>query len=884
MPNSLTGDFEVVLQISAGTLRRLVANMHQNGFVNAANPSIPHVAYLRLEDSTIAGQRGSIAAQIGAPHLQLIQGATDRFRIDFGIRARYRADPGTIPLADLIHGTVTAEYRRQAIDPSCLGWRGVSDDYFWFRVVEDSVRFEGTVLNESSALVLTHLLDEPQVRAHLNRHLAAILAKQFEPEPQRVDTRFQRIRSLVMGDGPSDSAIAIPCGFGTAAPAGDLGSIGHIFLNGLDLALAVSADAIISRVQPLLAPIVGYQVDTHTEVDGGVGGGLTIDYHARIDAAVVEWLGGSTIPLFPGGGLMRVRLTGVGWASRLYQSGVFNLIDVSAVDLRTTFTIDQFLRLTFNPATEFLSVGALGAPIVDVRGGPKAGLVIGAVRGAILKNAPGQLAGPLASAQATLDAMGTTGTRSALVQALKSLDTAAEAHFINAVFDADGVALCGLVTLSHRQRPQVSFVRMPAGDGFDAIESWIPGGRIDRFSWTWRWFTSPVERPPSPPGASTQEETFVLRRPSEPRSKFGLTLARDKPLPGLDGNGKLCLTVSGVHVDPFTGVLVPVTSTVQCRQYSYEFKLPYEVGPYLRICDPLRIVDGRAPEIGELRVGVAETQTASNALVVHLRDRLDEEFVEVLTDGLAASRADGVGLLVVLVFRDGALERDADAQHVRIDRLRRQLPAPLLIAEDVRDGWSTALGIPSQGSDICWRLVTPDGAVRWAHDGRVEAEIVTRMLDTRLMPSGPPTFAPIRTEIDLGREFPIVLATPECPPAPLGRGILAGSKVVFVSKDAASSRAALERLRYQDDPNGDRDRPYVAVVVEGADAREVERLRKELQLDVPLFPDPRGVLTRGAGVRLSPTTLLLDHRGIVVGVEMADGDRPHDNRSEVVED
>jgi hypothetical protein len=509
--------------------------------------------------------------------------------------------------------------------------------------------------------------------------------------------------------------------------------------------------------------------------------------------------------------------------------------------------------------------------------------VTSAVRDAILKNTPGQLAGPLASAQATLDVMGTTGTRSALVEALKSLDTAADAHFINAVFDADGVALCGVVSLSHRQRPQVSFVRMAAGDGFDAIESWIPGGRIDRFSWTWRWFTSPVERPPSPSGVSTQEETFVLRRPYEPRSKFGLTLAREKPLPGLDGNGKLCLTVSGVYVDPFTGVLVPVTSTVQCQLYGYEFKLPYEVGPYLRICDPLRIVDGRAPEIGVLRVGVTETQTASDALVVYLRDRLDEEFVEVLTHGLGASRSDGVGLLVVLVFRDGALERDADTQHARIDRLRRQLPAPLLVAEDVRDGWSTALAIPSQGSHISWRLVTPDGAVRWSHDGPVEAEIVTRMLDTRLMASGPPTFAPIRTEIGLGREFPIVLATPECPPAPLGRGI-AGSKVVFVSKDAASSRAALQRLRYHRYPNDDQDRPYVAVVVEGADDREIERLRKELQLDVPLFPDPFGALTRGAGVRLSPTTLLLDHRGIVVGVEMADGGRTHENRSDVARD
>src|ERR1700754_1524541 len=105
MANSLTGDFDAVLQVSAGTLRRLVANMHQNAFANAANPSIPHVVDLRLEDATVAGQKGSIAAQIGAPHLRLIHGATDRFRIEFGIRARYRADPGTVPLADLIHGT-----------------------------------------------------------------------------------------------------------------------------------------------------------------------------------------------------------------------------------------------------------------------------------------------------------------------------------------------------------------------------------------------------------------------------------------------------------------------------------------------------------------------------------------------------------------------------------------------------------------------------------------------------------------------------------------------------------------------------------------------------------------------------------------------------------
>ena len=103
MPNALTGDFEAVLEVSGGTLDRLVASMHQNAFVDAAKPSLPHVAYFRIGDDHVDGERGSVAAQIGVPHVVLIHGATDRFRLEIGLRARYRADPGSIPLADIIH-------------------------------------------------------------------------------------------------------------------------------------------------------------------------------------------------------------------------------------------------------------------------------------------------------------------------------------------------------------------------------------------------------------------------------------------------------------------------------------------------------------------------------------------------------------------------------------------------------------------------------------------------------------------------------------------------------------------------------------------------------------------------------------------------------------
>ncbi|HEX2706225.1 MAG TPA: hypothetical protein VHM65_10730 [Candidatus Lustribacter sp.] len=49
MPNALTGDFDAVLELSGGTLNRLVATMHQNG-ADSGKPSLPHVAYFRLGD------------------------------------------------------------------------------------------------------------------------------------------------------------------------------------------------------------------------------------------------------------------------------------------------------------------------------------------------------------------------------------------------------------------------------------------------------------------------------------------------------------------------------------------------------------------------------------------------------------------------------------------------------------------------------------------------------------------------------------------------------------------------------------------------------------------------------------------------------------------
>lgn len=76
---------------------------------------------------------------------------------------------------------------------------------------------------------------------------------------------------------------------------------------------------------------------------------------------------------------------------------------------------------------------------------------------------------------------------------------------------------------------------------------------------------------------------------------------------------------------------------------------------------------------------------------------------------------------------------------------------------------------------------------------------------------------------------------------PLSRSGTSGSKLVFVHKDSPSAVSQLARLKreYADRAG---DRPFVAIVVEGANEAEAEALGTELELDISVFPDLNGTL------------------------------------------
>ena len=258
MANPLTGDYYAVVQVSTGTINRVLAALHQNAFTDPQRPSFPHTVSFRIgDDGPIHGHRGRRQGQIGVPRIELINRSTDRFHLEVTVRARYRGDVGSVALPEYIDGTVRADYQIVDIDPDCFGWRAAASESVWVRVVGGSVSFTGTATSTSrTAYPAPGRRARPPTRRRRtsgSRGLVeTLLVTQFEANPHNVGKAFRQswMRSLVAGGG---SGVAIP-----AAGFGSLASLDNLVLDGREIAVAVSAQSIVNWINDELSGQVGY--------------------------------------------------------------------------------------------------------------------------------------------------------------------------------------------------------------------------------------------------------------------------------------------------------------------------------------------------------------------------------------------------------------------------------------------------------------------------------------------------------------------------------------------------------------------------------------------------------------------------------------------------
>lgn len=852
MPSPLSGDFEAVLQVSGRVINRLLASLHQNAFELPHLPSFPHSIGMRIGDGrAIDRVRGRVDAQVSVPRVALIHGATDRFLLEVGIRAWYRADPGSEPLPAFIHGTVRAEYRFEAIDPQCVGWRHLAGDYLWVRVVKDSVRFEGTAEKdwaaEDDSFTARRAADaesDATTQARITRQIAGLLATRFEAAPQPVSDRFKRGTMRSLNTAIGGAAVVLPLGLSVDQPVGDIASVDRVLLEGADFAVGVDVNYVMTQVRAVLGPANVNALSQTIPV-----GTFTV-YRVRVDPPVVSWEPRGTHAV------IRVKVNGTAKTNSWLADAAF------LVDQEVHFTLDAG-RLVLRPGPRVVAITASGL---------FSGTVSQFVRAALDAAVGPIIADACAKAQPTLDTM--TSRMQPLLDQLRKLDEQANVAIDRAAFSADGVVLRGTIALAPRKAPALTFARTAQNDGHSALQSWIPGGRIDQLEWSWRWFGAGAPAPRT----VVHGDRFLLRRPGRLAGRWGTQLGLTDPLPGVDGWGSVCLRLRGVQVDAVSGELVPVETAQRCIRFGVNIAVRIADAPRLFLRDvPERSRNASLPELALFRADTGHAAAdGANTLLLHADGGWDQETASALREGLNRCRRFDAGLSLLVLFREGSLD-DADPSALaEIAQVAQEAGIAVLANEDVRGAWSSALGLHAGTGDPGWGLIGPSGVVAWAHQGRISGEALGAALDTHLEPSRSATPMPIAGEVEIGSRISATALHPgvgpkwseipefedPCPPIPLGRLGAGGAIVAFVQKGSSSSAARLRELSAQFGKRAAND-PLVVAVVDGADAEGAEALRNELGLDFAVLPDPAGAVTDRFGVAVWPSTMTLDRAGVV---------------------
>ena len=857
MANPLTGDFDAAAQVSPSTINRLLATMHQNDGNDAGLPTAPHRMVTRIGDvpqqqaGTPAGPpiitlniRGSASVQVGAPTVSFLGGAPRDAELSCWIRARYRPDPGTVPLPEFIHGRIVARF---SVQPDSVG--GVSGLRATVSPDDAHVTFADSGLSGDALKNVSYV-----IRSFLRSRLDAFLKLTADLPPGVADLR-------TMHDSQNRQALALPVMLQGPPPAGD--SLGQVFLDGSDFAIGISKDFVLSLIQPQLDAVKA----SHPTFNVGIKYWGTAHYTVTISKAEATWLADGRIHVAVEG-----KATTPPWWAPNVSFGASQHLQLKI----------HFLALDGGPV---LSVVPVDEPDVwaTCKWHP--------ARGKILSMAKGIVRGQFLSARDTALAQAQPFISQALAKTellrelLLEVDAAAKLKWDKSGPSADGITLRGRIMLSPRKAPRVEFTEIGDDSGYTAFESWVPGGRIQSYRWTWWRGGEPI------PVGSEAPETHVanfadryvlleeklpiiaLPPPSSPAAQPWSgpvttapteTMAAAPVAVGLFRGtsvaapvwGHACLAITGQYIDPTSGAWKGAwAQAVVDPALACSFASP----------DPIRIWHEKPP--GHWPVGGEPPPfgLGLNVLLFAHGQREAAAGDSLLVEAIQQTRRPDAGLVVVFATRVGTRGPSPDRAR-EVQAIQRAVPQAAVVLAD-RDGeWLRDLDLPADDSRPALRLVDITGRVVWRHDGPADAATVAAALRTRLVASRPPRARLIRQPVRAGSPAPDFAFEVEGRRVRLHRVRGRRVAIAFVTAADAAVGELLDRLSASPDQT-DEPRTLVVIVRDGHHS-PTEAPRRDLGFDLGMVDDGEGAIGQLYGIQIRPTVMLIDWDGCVTTVQM----------------
>lgn len=400
----------------------------------------------------------------------------------------------------------------------------------------------------------------------------------------------------------------------------------------------------------------------------------------------------------------------------------------------------------------------------------------------------------------------------------------------SAAIQPEGLVVGGRLT-AIAQPPPVAVFRERDGM-LDALDSWIPGGTIDRFVW----------------------ERGILRKPGTGRVEEHRFVTESDPRRIETVYSTLCLRIEGTRTA--AGGAIPVTARA-CTGLvpvfpAWRASTATEGRPLL----PLTSVgEGGVARVAGHYDPWASGRTPSQGgtcVLVHFADGDWPAAERVIAEALAARKNDGA-LIVLAILPAG---NDPLGETIVED-------VPVIVTLDDEGRWARAYDASAPAT----LLVGPDGEVAWRNAKPITAAAVARALDKHVERGSRVSRDALRTAVaPSGRipEFPVDL------PGGVELSVrrLRGRDVMLVfwsSRSEPSMRHVRDLARLATSPQ--EGQALVIAIGDGESADGVRALAGD-RLPFPVIPDPDRAIARRYGISSWPTTIVIGGDQRIHGIEL----------------
>lgn len=821
MSNSLTGDFDLVAQFSLPTVNRILGSIHQKG--NAVNDGITFLHSFRTHIPQNSGPgfpvgkggipipnpsavQGIIEVQVSTPTITLVANSSTRVTAHFEIMVHYIADDPASTLPEFVHGELQATFsvlQQAAGNKNSLLTMDIQAANLEVNFIPDA----GLPLSAQDLAIIT-------------AELKSFLNTGFEPVNASLPKGIDFLRFKTMPGGTPAVALLLSLTSAVLNPNAADGVTNTFLQSNHDFAIALSSEFVLGLLKPMKQQIES----TPPQNLSSCGGSAAISspkFSAQLENT----------------GLIAITITATGTFHWLFGTDALSI------------TILQHLQLSLIEATQTFVLSAPSDPTVTIQGLPfytvtaendlKAQFI--AQRNAAINQAQVQINN---SIQKSLDLSGI------LKSALK---ISATTTYQSLQVTADGIILQGSMSMAARPDADVEFGLSLDGNSFDALNSWIPAGTIQQY--TWSWYVPTKVYPFGTTKTLVDNQRFVIPFPSG--------MPHDP--------SQVCLEISGTQVASSGSGTYPVVANSACSIGSFGPSIPVLIPKWwdklavgvLGLPDPASQDPGAAVGlVAHLDAQAAANLQANVAVptLVYFSDAQVTESLNTLSRTITAIREKESAFSMILILPSGSLERLQIQELAELRSVAAESRVALAFTEDYEGTWAQSLHAEKLPST---HLLSPTGQVVWQQDGTLNAAKLTAAIEAQLVRGNQLIWMPLRSFPAVGAlapDFLFDLAAGEN----IALRRLQGRRILvnFWTTWSSPSVEQLRRLQRLQDQSTEDDVVIVAVNDGEKPDQAAEFFRKN-GFTMHFVPDEYRQIARRYRIRCWPTTVLIDAWGKV---------------------